>query len=296
MSLYSPPEIAELAISAGEKKSRMLLLPMLILGFLAGAFIAIGFLLDIRVIGTLPTEWGSFSAFLGAAVFPVGLILTIIAGGELLTGNMMTLPMALFARRIVVGAVIRNWGVITLANFAGAIAVAYFFGHVLGLTEGAFLAKTVGIAQAKVNDSFMHAFISGIGCNWLVCLGVWLGYASKDVAGKVLGIWFPVMAFVAIGFQHVVANMFVVPAAIFAGAVTWSQYLPNFVSVFLGNAAGGALFVGLAYYLAYKPQASAATAAITTATTALHHKSPLSIPPHETSLTSSVNAGESQSA
>lgn len=274
MSLHSPQEIAELAVTAGEKKSRMPLLSMLILGFLAGAFIAIGFLLAIRVAGTLPAQWGSLSSFLGAAVFPVGLILTILAGGELLTGNMMTLPMALFARRIEIGAIAKNWGVITLANFIGSLAVAYFFGHVLGLTEGAFLAKTTAIAQAKVNEEFMHSFISGIGCNWLVCMAVWLGFASKDVTGKIFGIWFPVMAFVAIGFQHVVANMFVVPAAIFVGAVTWTQYLPNFVAVFLGNAVGGALFVGLAYHLAYRPQgAAAATASVhATTTTARYDK------------------------
>lgn len=221
---------------------------MLVLGFLAGAFIAIGFLLDIRVTGIMPDEWGGLRTLIGASVFPVGLVLTIIAGGELLTGNMMTLPMALFSRQIGVAALVRNWVLVTISNFVGSIAVAYFFGHFLGLTEGDFLASTVLIAQHKVDADFWHAFVSGVGCNWLVCLAVWLGYASKDVVGKVFGIWFPVMAFVAIGFQHVVANMFVIPAAIFAGEVTWAQYLPNFISVFLGNAVGGAVFVGLAYY------------------------------------------------
>jgi formate/nitrite transporter len=140
---------------------------------------------------------------------------------------------------------------VTLANLIGALFVAYCFGHVVGLTEGAFMAKTVAIANAKVGASFEQAFISGIGCNWLVCLAVWLSYASKDVIGKVVGMWFPVMAFVAIGFQHIVANMFVIPAAIFAGALSWAQFGDNFVPVFLGNAVGGAVFVGLAYHLAF---------------------------------------------
>lgn len=253
MSLNTPQETALQAVSVGYKKTQTPLLPLLVLGFLAGAFIATGFLLDIRVTGTMPADWGGLRTFIGASVFPIGLVLTLIAGGELLTGNMMTLPMALFSRQIGVAALIRNWVLVTISNFVGSVAVAYFFGHFLGLTEGDFLASTVSIAQHKVQDDFWHAFVSGIGCNWLVCLAVWLGYASKDVAGKILGIWFPVMAFVAIGFQHVVANMFIVPAAIFAGAVTWTEYLPNFVSVFLGNAVGGALFVGLAYYLAYRP-------------------------------------------
>ena len=166
---------------------------------------------------------------------------------------MMTLPMAWFARQISLFAILRNWFWVTLANLVGSVAVAYFFGHLLGMTEGAFLHKTLSIAQAKVDADFLHAFISGVGCNWLVCLAVWLAFASKDVPGKVIGMWFPVMAFVAIGFQHVVANMFIIPAAIFAGGMSWSQYLPNFTAVFLGNALGGAGFVGLMYFLAYRP-------------------------------------------
>ncbi|BCQ46238.1 hypothetical protein ERHA55_37650 [Erwinia rhapontici] len=103
-----------------------------------------------------------------------------------------------------------------------------------------------------MNADFLHAFISGVGCNWLVCLATWIAFASKDVVGKIFGMWFPIMAFVAIGFQHVVANMFIVPAAIFAGYLSWAEYLPNFVAVFLGNAVGGAIFVGLAYFVAYR--------------------------------------------
>jgi len=253
MSLHSPKEIASLAVTAGINKSRLSVTNLLVLGFLAGAFIAIGFLLDLHVVGTLPASWGSFGGLLGAAVFPIGLILTVLAGGELLTGNMMVMPIGWFARQISLYSVIRNWFWVTIANLIGSVAVAYFFGHVLGLTEGAFLAKTVATAQAKVSADFLHAFISGIGCNWLVCLAVWLAFASKDVGGKVIGMWFPVMAFVAIGFQHVVANMFIIPAAIFAGALSWSQYLPNFTAVFLGNAVGGAGFVALLYFIAYRP-------------------------------------------
>jgi formate/nitrite transporter len=175
MSVNTPQQIAELTIEAGVKKAHLPVLSIMILGFLAGAFISLGFLL-------------------GAAVFPIGLILVILAGGELLTGNMMSLPMAMFAGRIPLSAVARNWLLVTLANLAGALFVAYFFGHLLGLTEGAYLAKTLAIANAKVNADFSQAFISGIGCNWLVCLAVWLSYASKDVAGKILGVWFPVFS------------------------------------------------------------------------------------------------------
>lgn len=255
MAFHSPQQVAKNAVEIGAKKAGMSVPDMLVLGFLAGAFIALGFLLDIRTIGNLPKEWGSFASFLGGAVFPIGLMFVMMAGGELLTGNMMTLPIAMMSRRVTMAQIARNWFWITIANFVGAVFVAYFFGHVVGLTEaGPFLAKTVAIAEAKLNDSFFQAFISAIGCNWLVCLGVWLAFASDDIAGKILGIWFPIMAFVTIGFQHVVANMFVIPAAIFAGKVTWMEYLGNFVPVFLGNAVGGAIFVGAAYWFVYLRQ------------------------------------------
>ncbi|MDR2308637.1 MAG: formate/nitrite transporter family protein [Paucimonas sp.] len=251
MSVNTPSRITELVIAAGTKKAHLPTRATLILGFLAGAFISLGFLLALHVSTMIPAQWASFGNLLGAAVFPIGLILVILAGGELLTGNMMSLPLAMFARRISLGAVARNWALVTLANLLGALFVAWCFGHLLGLTEGPYLAKTLAGATAKVSADFLHAFVSGIGCNWLVCLAVWLSYASREMSGKILGIWFPIMAFVAIGFQHVVANMFLIPAAIFAGYLSWGQLVENLVAVFLGNAVGGAIFVGLAYYVSY---------------------------------------------
>ncbi|WP_203362604.1 formate/nitrite transporter family protein [Bacillus sp. REN10] len=253
MAFNKPDKITEIAIEAGVSKAKLPVPTMLILGFLGGAFIALGFLLDIRVIGNMPPEWGSFAGFLGAAVFPLGLILVILAGAELITGNMMSVSMALYARKISMANLARNWFWVTFANLLGALFVAFFFGHIVGLTEtGPFLDKTVAIAQAKVADSFMQTFVSAIGCNWLVCLAVWLAYGANDFIGKVAGIWFPVMAFVAIGFQHVVANMFVIPAAIFAGQVTWMEFVGNVVPAFLGNVVGGAVFVGMAYFMSFQ--------------------------------------------
>ncbi|MEH7309148.1 formate/nitrite transporter family protein [Neobacillus drentensis] len=253
MAFHSSQHIAELAVEAGSKKAKMRPEHVLLLGFLGGAFIALGFLLDIRVIANLPKEWGSFSSLLGGAVFPVGLMLIIIAGGELLTGNMMALPIAVLAKRATLGQLVRNWLLVLVSNFIGAIFVAYFFGHILGLTEtGPFLTKTVAIAEAKMDETFIQSVISAIGCNWLVCLGVWLAYGADDIGGKILAIWFPIMGFVAIGFQHVVANMFVIPAAIFAGHFTWADYLANFVPVVIGNAIGGGVFVALIYWMVHK--------------------------------------------
>lgn len=253
MSFFKPEQIANITVENGYKKSKYSLLKSVVLGFQAGAFIALGYLLFIRVTAPLTGDIAGLSSLLGASIFPIGLILTLIAGGELLTGNMMAVPLAWLSRKINFTQLLKNWTIITLSNFIGAVFVAYVFGHIVGLTEtGVFLDKTVSIAEHKLEATFLQAFFSGIGCNWLVAAAVWLSYGSEDMTGKILGIWFPTMTFVAIGFQHVVANMFVIPAAIFAGHFTWLEYLHNFVPVFLGNAVGGSVFVALAYYLAYK--------------------------------------------
>ncbi|MGQ8875471.1 formate/nitrite transporter family protein [Paenibacillus sp. TSA_86.1] len=252
MATKTPQEVAQYTAKAGLKKAQNPVSSVLILGFLAGAFIALGFLLDIRVIASAPAEWGSIATFIGAAVFPVGLILVLIGGGELLTGNMMAVPLAAITRKISPASMLKNLLLVTFGNLLGALFVAFFFGHVLGLTaEGVYLTKVVDMAGHKLHDSFLQAFISGIGCNWLVALAVWLSYAADTMSGKILGIWFPTMAFVAIGFQHVVANMFLIPAAIFEGHYSWGQYAMNFIPVWLGNLTGGAMFVAAAYWMVY---------------------------------------------
>lgn len=251
MSYYKPEEIVEETINYGKKKANYPLIKSLILGFQAGAFVALGYLLYIRVTTPLSGDLEGLSTIVGASVFPIGLILTLIAGGELLTGNMMAVPMARLARKIRAKQLIYNIALITVSNFVGAVFVAYFFGHVVGLTEtGPYLEKMLSIAEHKLDGSFFQMFLSGIGCNWLVALAVWLCYGAHNITGKVMGIWFPTMTFVAIGFQHVVANMFVIPAAIFAGHLTWFDYMQNFVPVFLGNLVGGSIFVAMLYWYA----------------------------------------------
>ncbi len=253
MSYYKPEEITSITIENGYKKTKYPYLKTCILGFLAGGFVAMGYLLYIRITAPMPTQLAGLTTLIGASVFPIGLILTLLAGGELLTGNMMAVPLARIAKKISTKKLIINWGLVTVSNFVGAIFIAYMFGHVVGLTETApYLEKTIDIAEHKITATFLQAFISGIGCNWLVAAAVWLSYGADDMMGKIAGIWFPTMTFVAIGFQHVVANMFVIPAAIFAGHFTWLEYINNFIPVFLGNAVGGTVFVAMAYWFAYK--------------------------------------------
>ena len=252
MNDYNPAEIAEISIQKGTEKANISKKSIPFLGFLGGAFIALGYLAYIRVTGTMPQEWGSLVTLIGASVFPIGLICILLGGGELLTGNMMAVSIAYYAKKVSLTQLITNWVLIGIFNLLGALFIAYFLGHFVGLTEGAYLEKTIATAQAKVDDSFWVALVSGIGCNWLVSIAVWLSYGAKDFSGKILAIWFPTMTFVLIGFQHVVANMFIIPAAIFAGALSWGDFVSNVIPVFLGNAIGGSIFVSLVYFMAYK--------------------------------------------
>ncbi|WP_236564380.1 formate/nitrite transporter family protein [Streptococcus halichoeri] len=249
----SPEQILAATVVAGHHKLEKPFLAKAILGFIGGAMISLGYLLYIRIAASALETFGPFSSILGACGFPIGLIIILMAGGELITGNMMAVSAAFFAKKAKGWDLLKNWLMITICNVLGAIFVAYVFGHFVGLTaHGIFKAEVIEVAHAKIAAGPLQAFVSGIGCNWFVGLALWLNYGAQDAAGKVLGIWFPVMTFVAIGFQHSVANAFVIPAAIFEHGATWFAFLENFVCVYLGNVVGGAVFVSLFYYLAYK--------------------------------------------
>jgi len=249
----TPAETARAAADHGVVKTQYSVGKLLVLGFLAGAFIALGFLLDIHVSAGMPKDWGTFNSFMGAAVFPVGLMLCIIPGAELLTGNMATVPIAVHQKKAKLSGLIYNWFWVIIGNFIGSIFVAFVFGILAHtLTAAPFKEATIHIALAKVHLSFLSTVASAIGCNWLVCLAVWMSISARSIGGKILGIWFPIMAFVAIGFQHVVANMFVIPAAIFLGGpISWGTAFTELGGAFIGNAIGGWLFTATAYWYVY---------------------------------------------
>lgn len=224
-----------------------------ILSFLGGGYVGFGYLAYLKVVSGIPAEWVGLAALLGAAVFPICLICILIGGGELATGNMMLMALGFFTKRVSLKRLARNWVIVSLGNLAGAVTMAYFLGHYVGLAEGAAAAKTMAIAEAKVDMDFGRSFISAIACNWMVCMGIWFYFGSKFTSGRILAMWFPVMIFVLIGFQHFVANMFIIPAGIWAGAdVTWSEFFLNMIPVFLGNVVGGSSFVAASYLYAYK--------------------------------------------
>ncbi len=250
--MKSPEAILETTIHIGEHKIEKTFLARAILGFIGGAMISLGYLLYVRVAASGMEVLGPLSSFIGACVFPIGLIVILMAGGELITGNMMAVSAAFFGKKVSGKDLLANWAVITLFNVLGALFVAFVFGHFLGLTSsGIYLDETVEVAHAKLAASPLQSFVSGIGCNWFVGLALWLCYGAEDATGKLLGTWFPVMTFVALGFQHSVANAFIIPAAIFEGQATWLDFIQNFVLVYIGNIIGGAGLVSLFYYLAY---------------------------------------------
>jgi formate transporter len=256
VAFKSPDEITETGIETGVSKAGVSADKALVASFLAGAYIAFGALLAITVTsGMDPEVWGTLPTFFAGAVFSLGLILVVIAGSDLLTGNMALIPLASFSERVPVRRMFPNFGIVLLGNLLGSLFVAYFLAVQSGVvTDEMPLARLGEIATQKgIQETEWEIFLRALGCNWLVCLAVWMALAAEDVAGKVLAIFFPIMAFVAMGFDHVVANMFFLPAAIFAGGtdLTWWNAIHNWIFAFLGNLVGAAVFVAAAYWYLY---------------------------------------------
>lgn len=266
---YSPKEIAEKVENVGVTKANLALLPMVALGVLAGGFIGFG-ALYFTLVASDPDLPFAATRVLGGLAFSLGLILVVIAGAELFTGNNL-LVMACVAGRISLATMLKNFAVIFVANFIGAAGLAGLValsGHAK-MGDGAVGATAISIAAAKCALPFGEAFFKGILCNVLVCLGVWLAMAGRNVADKILAIVFPISAFVAAGFEHSVANMYFIPLGLFLResmlttsttmeALTWTGLARNLIPVTLGNLFGGAGMVGLVYYVIYRRHAAAA--------------------------------------
>ncbi len=256
MPYKSPPDIAKAGVQVGARKAAMSWDKAVVAGFLAGAYIAFGGLVAIVVSAGLdPEVWGGLQTFFTGAVFSLGLILVVIAGSELLTGNMALVPLAALGRRVGMGRLVHNLGWVLVGNLIGSLFVAWLMAVKTGVvTAEAPLERLAAIATAKgIDETETQIFLRAVGCNWLVCLAVWMALGAEDVAGKVLAIFFPIMAFVALGFDHVVANMFFLPAAIFADVpgIGWDDALHNWLFAFLGNLVGAVVFVASSYWYLY---------------------------------------------
>jgi len=259
---YAPSEIAQRIESIGVNKARLRTLPLLMLGMLAGAFIGLGAMLFVLVKSDATLGFAA-SAIAGGLVFSLGLLLVVVAGAELFTGNNL-LAMAWADGRISSLDVLRNWVLVCAANFVGAagLAVLVFASGHTDLNGGAIGQQVVKIALAKQDLSPMQAFFRGVLCNVLVCMAVWMAMAGRSVVDKAVAVVPPIMAFVAAGFEHSIANMYFMPLAMllqhFGPAslattvpVTWSGMLGNLLPVIAGNLVGGSVLVGLTYYVIY---------------------------------------------
>ncbi|MFZ5817279.1 MAG: formate/nitrite transporter family protein [Bacillota bacterium] len=265
---YSPAEVAARVENVGVTKANMPLYRMAALSVLAGAFIALGGLFFITVTTDLKGGFG-MTQLMGGMVFALGLILVVIAGAELFTGNNL-LIMGTVGGKIPVRLLLRNWLVVFSFNLLGAVSIAvmaYLAEHYTG-SGNLTGARALVIGATKTSLPFAVAFTRAILCNVLVCLAVWLAAAARTVTDKVLAIIFPISAFVAMGFEHSIANMFFIPYAIWLKgnaavvaaanlpaakleALNWMGFLQNLVPVTLGNIVGGAVLVGFTYWVVY---------------------------------------------
>lgn len=262
--MNTPAEIARNYIETGKKKVSLRGDKMFLLAFMAGMFIALA---GSGASTASCTFTGSAGRLVNGCVFPAGLTLVLLAGSELFTGNCLIL-IPVLEGEVRVSAMLRSWVIVYLGNLAGSVFVAWAVAasHQLSLYDGALAGAAINTAVAKVSMSFPDAFLKGVFCNLLVCLAVWLSFAAKDAAGKVIALFYPILLFVVCGFEHSVANMFYCPVGLFAmgnpdylamatadtSVLTWGNFfLKNLVPVTLGNIVGGAVLVGAVYWYVY---------------------------------------------
>ncbi len=258
--MRNPKEIAINFENAAKNKATLPLRQMVALAVFAGMYIALAGVG--ATVGSCTIANPSVAKLVSGCIFSAGLMMVVIAGAELFTGNNL-MSIALVRRQISVLSLLRNWVVVYLGNAVGGIAVAAMivYGHTPGIIDSKLSASIVGIATAKAGLSFGDAFLRGVLCNFLVCVAVWMAASSKKVSGKIACIFMPIMLFVMCGYEHCVANLYYLPAGLFtaseygiaAKSLTIAGCLHNIAAVTLGNIVGGAVFVGLGYWLALYP-------------------------------------------
>ena len=257
LDVVTPARIARLVEEVGIRKAGLAFLPTFALGILAGAFIAFGAMFFTVAVTGSEMGYGP-TRLLGGAAFSLGLVLVIVGGAELFTGNSL-IVMAWANRDITLGALLRNWGIVYAGNLVGAVATAVLV-HLSGILTaggGAVGETALGIAAAKLALDPVQAFVRAVLCNVMVCLAVWMCFAAHNVAGRVLVIVFPVTAFVALGFEHSVANMYFIPLAMLhSGEVDMGAFVANLAVVSAGNVVGGAVLVALVYWMIYLRKAA----------------------------------------
>ena len=271
MSAREPQEVAQVAAQTGAKKVHRSWDRVLVSAFLAGAYIAFGGMVAITVSSGLdPATWGTLPTLFTGTAFTLGLVLVLIAGSDLATGNMLLVPLGAMHGKLALGDIGRNLSLVLVGNLLGALFVAFFLAIQTGVvgsvsadpgtTAALTYERLAGIAASKATEhTAWETFLRAVGCNWLVCLAVWMSLAATTVSSKVVAIFFPIMAFVAMGFDHVVANMFFLPAALFAGVpgIGWGDALLNWLLAGAGNLVGAVVFVATSYWYLFLKDAPA---------------------------------------
>ena len=289
MAFNAPPKMTALVRNAGVYKSKLAIFQLLIRGFMAGAYIAIGgALCTVCSTGVADSLGPGIAKLIGGAVFPVGLIAIVLTGMELFTGDCMIVPMAAMMKRITWGSVLRNWVFVYIGNIIGSFFYAYLMAvgpFATGQADGTMAVNTfgltaVGIATDKILTykavgaaGVWSCFMKAIGCNFLVNIAILLAFTADDIIGKFFGIWFPIMAFVSSGFEHCVANMYFLPAGKFLcdwypavitekggllaanHGLSWGDvWFWNIFPVTIGNIFGGFLFIGVVYFMMFRKE------------------------------------------
>ena len=268
--ILNPAEMAQKAENIGVDKANISVQKLCWLGFLAGVYIAFGAAFSSVSITGMSGVWPyGFIRIIAGLTFSLGLILVVIGGAELFTGNNLMI-IACLSGKIKLSALLRNWGIVYLANFVGSVtlAVLVVIAKMYTFSTGDLGKTMLTIAANKSKETFWQALVLGILCNILVCLAVWLSYSAQSTSGKILAIVFPITAFIAAGFEHSVANMYILSLGLLIkqfdpvfvsglglnleSLTIWNSLLNNLLPVTLGNIIGGAGFVGSIYYLIYK--------------------------------------------
>lgn len=266
--MFTPAEVANNVIGIGKAKAGNKPYKLFLLGILAGMFIALAAVGANTASCTIANA--SVGKLVGACIFPVGLLMVLVAGSELFTGNNLII-VSVLTGDVKWGAMLKNWVIVYLGNFVGSMLVALLvvYAGQFNLFGGALAVTTISVATGKASLAFGPAILKGILCNFLVCIAVWISFAAKSVGGKLAGIYLPIMLFVLAGFEHSVANMYYVPAGLLAkmnptalaaatdagiavDQLTWGNFfINNLIPVTIGNIIGGAVLVGVMYWAIY---------------------------------------------
>lgn len=263
MSYVKPDAVLEQMVQAGATKARLGVTDQLVRAFLSGALL--GFATTLAFTATLQTHTG----LAGALVFPVGFVMIVLLGLELVTGNFALLPLALREKRIGPGELLGNWGLVFVGNLAGSLLYAWLFTLTVA-PDSEMARQLIAVAQAKTlgyaklgAHGILVAVARAILCNWMVTLGVVMALTSQSTGGKIAAMWLPILTFFAQGFEHSVVNMFAIPAGMLMGADVGLRdwWLWNQIPVTVGNLVGGVVFTGMALHLTYRKRGASATEA-----------------------------------